>query len=67
MKLAQRVKPMLANVKRGFNRLFVVLTPIWVVYCLLVYPMQRLAKRTLRVLIHPDISCANDKRNAASC
>jgi hypothetical protein len=31
-------------VKRGFNRLLVVLTPLWVVYCLFVYPMQRRAE-----------------------
>ena len=30
---------MKANLKRGFNRLFVVLTPLWVVYCLFVYPI----------------------------
>jgi hypothetical protein len=35
---------MRANVKRGLNRLFAVLTPIWIVYCLIVYPMQRYAQ-----------------------
>lgn len=29
------------QLKRGLNRLFAVLTPLWMVYCLLVYPMQR--------------------------
>jgi len=33
-----------ANVGRGFNRLLAVLTPIWVIYCVLVYPMQRHAQ-----------------------
>ena len=32
---------MQANVKRGFNRLFVVLTAIWAVYCLILYPAQQ--------------------------
>jgi hypothetical protein len=30
-----------ANIRRGFNRLFVVLTFVWAVYCLLVYPIQQ--------------------------
>jgi hypothetical protein len=30
--------------KRGFKRLFAVLTPLWIVYCLFVYPMQRRAQ-----------------------
>jgi|ERR1035437_105622 hypothetical protein len=29
------------NAKRGFNRLFVVLTALWVVYCLFAYPIQQ--------------------------
>ena len=29
------------HVRSGFNRLFVVLTFVWAVYCLLVYPIQR--------------------------
>ena len=29
------------NIKRGFNRLFVVLTMGWALYCLFVIPMQR--------------------------
>ena len=28
------------NAKPGFNRLFVVLTVLWAIYCLFVYPMQ---------------------------
>jgi hypothetical protein len=32
------VKP---DVKRGLNRIFVVLTAIWVLYCLLGYPFQK--------------------------
>ena len=35
---------MTMNVKRGFNRLFAVLTPLWIVYCLVVYPIQRRAR-----------------------
>ena len=35
---------MRANLKRGFNRLFVVLTALWVVYCLFVYPTQQRAQ-----------------------
>jgi hypothetical protein len=34
---------MQANVKRGFSRLFAVLTPLWIVFCLFVYPMQQRA------------------------
>ena len=34
----RRVPP---NVKRGFNRLFVVLTGLWIVYCCFIYPMQQ--------------------------
>ncbi len=29
------------NIRRGINRAFAVLIPIWIIYCLLVYPMQR--------------------------
>jgi hypothetical protein len=36
-----RMRP---NLKRGFNRLFVVLIPVWVIYCLLWYPMQQRAR-----------------------
>jgi len=36
-----RTHRMKANIKRGFNRLFVVLTAAWVLYCLFVYPMQK--------------------------
>jgi hypothetical protein len=32
------------NFKRGFNRLFVVLTVVWALYCLVVYPMQQRRK-----------------------
>lgn len=32
---------MQANVKRGFNRLFVVLSAVWVIYILVIYPLQR--------------------------
>ena len=41
-----------ANIRSGFNRLFVILTGAWVAYCLLVYPLQeqrRAAKRELKV------------------
>jgi hypothetical protein len=31
----------MTNPRRGFKRLFVVLTFVWAVYCLLVYPIQR--------------------------
>ena len=30
--------------KPGLKRLFVVLTPLWIGYCLVVYPMQRQAQ-----------------------
>lgn len=29
------------NLSRGFNRLFLLLTAVWVVYCLFVYPMRQ--------------------------
>jgi hypothetical protein len=32
---------MSTDLRSGFNRLFVVLTFVWAVYCLLVYPIQR--------------------------
>jgi hypothetical protein len=32
------------NLKRGFNRLVALLTPVWIVYCLFVYPRQRHAQ-----------------------
>ena len=32
------------NVKRGLHRAFLVLTPIWFVYCLLIYPMQQYSR-----------------------
>jgi preprotein translocase subunit Sec63 len=32
---------MTANFKRGFNRLYLVLVVMWVVYCLFVYPQQK--------------------------
>jgi|SRR5579864_7083822 len=32
------------NLSRGLNRVLVVLTPIWIVYCLIVYPIQRQAQ-----------------------
>ena len=35
---------MQANLERGLNRLCAVLVPIWIVYCLFVYPMQRQAQ-----------------------
>jgi predicted secreted protein len=43
---------MQANVKRGFNRLFAVLTAVWIVYCLVVYPIQRRAQAE-KVVVHP--------------
>ena len=33
-----RISP---NLRRGVNRLFVALTFVWAVYCVLVYPIQR--------------------------
>ena len=29
------------NIRRGIDRAFVVLIPIWIIYCLVVYPTQR--------------------------
>jgi hypothetical protein len=34
----------MTNLRRGFNRLFVVLTVAWAVYCLLVFPQQQKRK-----------------------
>jgi hypothetical protein len=31
-------------VKRGLRRLFALVTPLWIAYCLFVYPMQRRAQ-----------------------
>ena len=30
------------NIKRGFNRLFIVLAAVWAAYCLFVYPQQQI-------------------------
>lgn len=35
---------MKVNLRRGFNRLFVVLTAAWIVYCLIVYPIKQRAE-----------------------
>jgi hypothetical protein len=32
------------NVKRSFNRLFIVLAIVWAAYCLVIYPRQRVKK-----------------------
>jgi hypothetical protein len=34
----------MTNLRRGFNRLFVVLTVAWAVYCLLIFPQQQKQK-----------------------
>ena len=33
-----------ANVKRGFNRVFIVLASVWAAYCLVIYPKQQIKK-----------------------
>jgi hypothetical protein len=30
------------NVKRGFNRLFIVLVAVWAAYCLVIFPRQQI-------------------------
>jgi hypothetical protein len=35
---------MALNLRRGFNRLYIVLACMWAVYCLLVYPVQQREK-----------------------
>ena len=32
------------NITRGLQRAFIVFTPLWVVYCLLIYPMQQYSR-----------------------
>jgi hypothetical protein len=35
---------MALNLRRGFNRLYIVLACMWAVYCLVIYPMQQREK-----------------------
>lgn len=36
------------NIRRGFNRLFLVLTVVWVIYCTVVYPFNQGEKADAR-------------------
>jgi hypothetical protein len=55
-RLVRNLSSMKANVRHGFDRLFVVLTCAWVIYCLLVYPIQQ-AKSAGRLsrLVRPPV------------
>jgi hypothetical protein len=37
---------MTANIKRGFNRIYIVLTVLWAFYCVILFPLQRQAEAT---------------------
>jgi hypothetical protein len=39
---------MARNIKRGFNRFFVVLTVMWVVFCTVVFPLNERHKATVQ-------------------
>jgi hypothetical protein len=51
------------NVKRGFNRLYIVLAFIWAVYCLFLYPLQKQGEA--RELYDQDQRFCYDKQWAA--
>ena len=34
------------NIKRGFNRIYVVLAAVWLLYCAVLFPLQRQAEAT---------------------
>jgi hypothetical protein len=36
--------PLTTKIKRGFNRLFIVLTVVWAIYCMIVYPLNERGK-----------------------
>jgi hypothetical protein len=57
---------MQVNVKRGFNRLFVVLTALWVVYCLFVYPIQR-RQQADRVAKEEMRDCSEHNQDLYAC
>jgi len=45
------------NFKRGFNRLFIALTVLWAVYCLVVYPMQKWSEAYKEYGAHIEANC----------
>ena len=57
---------MKVNVRHGFNRLFIVLTAAWVVYCLLVYPLQQ-GQRAVRRQAAIFQECYQNTPNFKAC
>jgi hypothetical protein len=37
---------MTVNIKRGFNRIYIVLAVLWALYCAVLFPLQRQAEAT---------------------
>ncbi len=37
---------MTVNIKRGFNRIYIVLAAVWLLYCAVLFPLQRQAEAT---------------------
>jgi hypothetical protein len=56
----------MANVKRGFNRLFAVLTAVWITYCLIVYPLQRQAQAS-KIEKTEFLSCWHESTDMKGC
>ena len=50
-------RTMQPNFKRGFNRLFIALTVLWAVYCLVVYPMQKWSEAYKEYGAHIEANC----------
>lgn len=59
----------MTNLRRGFNRLFVVLTVAWAVYCLLVFPEQQKRKAMAEYSTRSNLcySDYSDKDERAEC
>jgi hypothetical protein len=37
---------MTVNIKRGFNRIYIVLAVLWALYCAVLFPLKRQAEAT---------------------
>ena len=51
------------NLTRGFNRLFVVLTVLWAVYCVVVYPMRKWSEADKQYRAHMEENCWAERGN----
>ena len=50
---------MSVNIKRGFNRIYIVLAALWALYCVILFPLQRQAEAT-RKLDQDILACFDD-------